>query len=114
MRVREFLERLNQYDSVTFVIQETAERKAPMYGKKSVYWTTPIRTVDEWLAGGSIDKYIVINSNVPPIDVTGSWTRDYNKGRLKCCMITTEEELILRYGEKQGREMVDWYNETVK
>ena len=114
MTAREYLEKNRKACDVTFVIQKAEkDTGSPFYN--NVYSVTPIRAAYEWLKDFTWpEKYIVINADHPPIDPTGSWLRMYKKGHLLCAMITTEEELIRHYGEKQGRELIQYYNENVK
>lgn len=114
MKIREYLEKIEKHTDVTFIIQRSIkDDHAPFYHNE--FQTTPIRTNQEWLEGeGFIDNHIVINQDHPPIDVTGTWVNWYMAGRLKCAVVTTEEDLIRHYGEKQGRDMIAYYNRTVK
>lgn len=114
MKLRELLEQAGRNDSYTFIIQKAVpDEGAPGY--TNTYRTTPIRTVWEWLSSPVPDKYIVIKRDHPPIDATGGgWLNRYNGGHLGCCMITTEQDLLTHYGEKQGREMIEWYDKGVR
>lgn len=114
MTAREYLEKKKEATMVTFVIRKAEkDTDSPFYD--SVYRGTPIRTAGEWLRDFTWpEKYIVINADHPPIDSTGHWLRMYKSGYLLCAMITTEEELIRHYGEKKGRDMIAYYNRTVK
>lgn len=103
----QWLETLNKNENVTFIIMKAVKDDySPMYHAE--YRTTPIRGVYEWLQ--SEDGYIVINRDHPPIDVTGNWEKWYRGGRLKCAIITTEDDLYKMYGDKQGEEMIEYYN----
>jgi hypothetical protein len=113
MKLREFLEETGRNSQYTFVIQKTVkDEHSPFYNDE--YKTTPIWSTWEWLQGTAIDKYIVIKRDHPPIDVTGGWLNWYYKGHLGCCMVTTEQDLLLRYGEKQGREMIEYYDRKMR
>lgn len=96
MTRQEWLENLNKYDEVTFIIAKAVkDDNSPMYHTE--YRTTPIRAVYEWLHRE--DEYVVINTDHAPIDVTGNWGKWYRSGRLKCAIITTKEDLYKMYGE---------------
>lgn len=114
MTIREYLQK-SQFNvaDVTFIVQRAVkDENTPFYHDE--YWTTPVRSVREWLEGeGFVDTHIVINADHPPIDVTGTWGNWYKMGRLRCVVVTTEEELIKHYGEKQGKDMVAFYKRTV-
>jgi hypothetical protein len=113
MKLREWLEAKGQNEQATFVIAKAVkDEQSPMY--RYEYRETPIRTVWEWLGGETADKYIVINPDHPPIDIAGHWVRHYNKGWLKCCVITTEQDLYTKYSEKQAKEMLEWYDKEVR
>ena len=103
MRVREYLDRLPSAAQVTFIKQEAG----------GAYRTTPIHSAWEWLNNDDLCDYLVINADHPPIDVNGGRTIRYRQGRLHCAMITTEAELLKHYGEKQGRDMIAYYERTV-
>lgn len=113
MKLREFLEEAGQNSQYTFVIQKAVKDEgSPFYN--SEYTTTPIYTTWEWLRMPCIDKYIVIKRDHPPIDVTGGWLNWYNKGHLGCCMVTTEQDLLTHYGERQGRDMIAYYDREMR
>ena len=113
MKLREFLETKGKNERYTFIIQKTVKDDAtPFYHDE--YKTTPIYTTWEWLQGTTTDKYIVIKADHPPIDVTGNWLNWYNMKDLSCCMITTEQDLLTHYGEKQGKDMIEWYDCKVR
>ena len=113
MNAREYLEKLDQNSQVTFVIAHAVKDAAsPFYHYE--YKTTPVFTAWEVLKGEWIDKYMVINSDHPPVDITGTWHNWYKSGRLSCAMLTTESDLRTMYGEKQAADMIAYYNKTVK
>ena len=92
----EWLENQNKNEDVTFIIAKAVKDDySPMYHTE--YRTTPIRPVYEWLRFD--DRYVVLNTDHPPIDVTGNWGKWYKRGRLKCAVITTIEDLYKMYGE---------------
>lgn len=104
MKVREYLDRLPSGEAVTF-IKKAAD---------GTYSTTPIRPAWEWMANDSICGCLVINADHPPIDAAGSWGLRYKSGHLHCAMITTEAELLKQYGDSQARDMIAYYERTVK
>ena len=106
MKVREYLQDLPENTQVTF-IKRTGDRE---------YKTTPIKAAWEWLRHEQLcDSYLVMNAEHPPIDVTGGgWLNKYSQGSLKCALITAEGDILKLYGEKQGREMIEYYKRTVK
>ena len=111
MTRKEWLKTLSKNEEVTFIIARAIKDDySPMYHKE--YRTTPIRPVYEWLQ--SEDGYVVINADHPPIDVTGNWGKRYNSGRLKCAIITTEDDLCKMYGDKQGLEMLKHYDGIIR
>ena len=113
MNAREYLSGKPTYDGVTFIIASPVKRaKAPGYDTE--YRTTPIWTASEWLRGTSVDNYLVINADHPPIDITGHWGNMYKRGHLHCAVLQTEADLILQYGEEQGKRMIAYYKRNVK
>lgn len=109
MTVREYLERLDKNGKVTFIIAHSVKESAGRFYHYE-YKTTPIHSVYQ-IIGEWVDEYLVINDDNPPIDFDGGWVKLYNSGYLKCAIITTKDDLLMRYGEKEGREMIDYYKE---
>jgi hypothetical protein len=103
MKVREYLDRFPSAAPVTFIKQAAG----------GTYSTTPIHSAWEWLNNEVLSDYLVINPDHAPIDVTGGWTNRYRTGRLHCAMITSEAELLKQYGEKQGRDMIAYYERPI-
>ena len=113
MNLRFWLLRQKKNEQVTFVVQKAVYDES-IKGYTDEYRTTPIRTAGEWLDSTVADKYIVINADHPPIDVTGTWTARYKRGELACCVVTTEDELRKRYpNAEQAQQMIEWYEKTV-
>ena len=114
MKLREFLSNKTKSCQYTLIIQKAVkDENSPFY--IDMYRTTPIRNVQEWLEGTTADKYIVISKDHPPIDETaGVWMGWYNNGTLGCCMVSTEQDLLTKYGEKQGRCMIGFYDRKVR
>lgn len=109
MKLKELLQAEDQNQKYTFIVYKIRKDEC-----SPVFTTTPIRPVWEWLSGTFADEYIIIKKDHAPIDVSGGWSNWYNDGNLKCCMIAKPESLIQQYGEKQGNDMIDFYNRTVK
>lgn len=103
MKVREYLDQFPSAAPVTFIKREAG----------GAFRTTPIWSAWEWLNNENLCDYLVINADHPPIDINGGWSLRYREGLLRCAMITTEAELLAQYGEKQGRDMVAYYERTV-
>lgn len=98
--------------TVTFVIAEAVkDTNSPMWSYQ--YRPTPVMYVDEWLSQSNNDKYIVINADHPPIDITGHHLNRYNQKHLNCAIITTEEDLKKMYSEKQAQDMIEYYKRTI-
>lgn len=105
MKVREYLDQFPSAALVTFIKQAAG----------GVYSTAPVRSAWEWLDDDVFcDGYLVINADHAPIDVGGVWGARYRSGHLRCAVITTEAALLEQYGEEQGREMVAYYERTVR
>lgn len=118
MNATEYLQKLPQNQQVTFVIARAVPDDATPFSHFE-YRSTPIRGAWEWLQEGPScikfgDKYIVINADHPPIDVTGMWVRQYKNGHLSCAMLTTVSDLLDLYSEEQAARMVEYYHRTVK
>lgn len=113
MKIREYLENRSSNTNVTFIIQKAVkDEHSPFYHDE--YKTTSVQHPNEWLRGTFIDNYIVIKADHPPVDVTGAWHNWYKGGHLRCCMVTTEADLLTHYGEKQGRDMIAYYDREVR
>ena len=112
MKLREWLDRQGTTD-VTFIIAKAVkDERSPMYHNE--YRETSISQVWELKRSPWVDKYIVINANHPPIDITGSWVSKFNKGHLKCAIITTEQDLHTLYCGEQAESMISYYDKTVR
>lgn len=112
MTRKEWLETLNNNDEVTFIIAKAVKDDySEMYHNE--YRTTPIRPAYDWLNVDE-DRYIVLNTDHPPIDITGNWGKWYRSGRLKCAVITTKEDLYKMYGGKQAEKMLSYYEGTCR
>ena len=115
MLVKEYLEIMKEKNGneFTFLIQKAVkDDNTPFYHDE--YYQTPISGFYELIDKEFPKKYIVIKADHAPIDITGVWTSDYKKGWLNCCVITTEKDLITRYGEQQGRRMIEFYDKEVR
>lgn len=113
MNLKEYLETIPKNDRVTFIISKAVKDSgSPFYHNE--FETVPIRIAWEWLQSTHLDKYLVINSNHPPIDITGGWVNWYNRNDLRCLIVTTKESLITQYGEKQGSSMIEYYKKHVR
>lgn len=114
MLVKEYLELKGSKNNFTFIIQKAVkDDNSPFYHEE--YKTTPIQNYYEWKhAEKFLHKYIVVKADHAPIDPTGVWLNWYQQGDLNCCMITTEQDLITRYGDKQGQEMINYYDKEAR
>lgn len=114
MTVREYLAKIGTGHNVTFIVQKAVkDEHSPFYHDE--YKTTPIYSPQELLRGYCfVDTNIVINADHPPVDVTGTWSNMYKRGHLRCAMITTEADLMTRYSEVQGRDMIAYYDREVR
>ena len=118
MTAREYLQKIVEKhgpQQVTFVIAHSV-RNAAAPGHHYEYQTTPVYYTDELLrypADTWVDKHLVINADHPPIDITGIWVRNYQKGWLYCAMLTTETDLRTLYCETQATSMIAYYEREV-
>jgi hypothetical protein len=116
MTLRKFLElkakqrKYGEYTNFTFTVAKSVkDDNTPFY--HDWFRQTPVRDIKEWLDGTSIDKYIVINPDSMPIDITGNWCNWYKRGDLVCCIVTTIEDLELQMKDKdQLARMIKYYN----
>lgn len=115
MTVREYLQKQSKNTQVTFIIAHAVKDENTPFNHYE-YKTTPIFAVWEWQEKSTwYDRYIVVNADHPPIDITGGWVNWYKAGRLKCIVITTEEDIRANCGgEKQTQDMIAYYKRTVK
>lgn len=113
MRTTEYLEQLSENEQVTFIIAEARnDENTPLQHLE--YRTTPVRCVWEWARNEKLANYIVTIKDHPPIDMTGTWVNWHKKGRLKCCVLISEETLHALYSEKQANDMIEFYERSVK
>ena len=98
----------------TFIVQKAVkDEHTPFYHNE--YVGTPIHNISEWERSENfINNYIVIKFEHPPIDSTGTWHNWFKWGHINCAMVTTEKDLITHYGEKQGRDMIKYYDKKVR
>ena len=109
MRLKEYLNGLNESDQVTFIIAKAVkDERSPFYHTE--YKTTPMKCVWEWSAWEDGHDYIIANENHPPIDITGTWVNWYNRGDLKCSVIISEETLRTLYKDEQAERMIKFYD----
>ena len=113
MKVKDYLNQVN--GNVTFIIQDIQEMEGVSGFHTDKYLTTPIRQSWEWeMSTSGLLDMIVVNKDCPPIDPTGLWNNQYNRGDLKCCMVTREETIRTRYSERQAEQMIEYYEKNVK
>ncbi len=112
MTLKEFLQKVKKGEYTFTIAKAVKDEHTPFH--HSEYYQTPIRYIDEWNDWAKAKDYIVINPDSCPIDVTGVWQNHYKRGFLYCAIITTEEDLRTKYGEKQGNDMIEYYDKLVK
>lgn len=115
MTVREYLQKQGRDDQITFVIAHAVKDENTPFNHYE-YRTTAICCAWEWLEKSTwYDRYLVVNDDHPPVDITGNWVRWYKNGHLKCAVITTEEDIRATCGgEEQTQRMIAFYKRTVK
>ena len=114
MKLREYLEQAGDNDDYTFIISK-AVPNAHGNGYHAEYYQTPIRRAWEWMSSGAPDKYIMVKTSHPPIDLTGTWSRWYKNGRIRCCIITTEEAVhAIHPWEEQALETLEKYDRKAR
>ena len=114
MKLSEFLQQAGENDDYTFIISK-AVPNAHGSGYHTEYYQTPIRRAWEWLSSGAQDKYIIVKKDHPPIDITGTWSEWYTKGRIHCSVITTEEAVHALYpSNNQAEETIKQYDKNAR
>ena len=113
MKVKEWLQSKGTNEQATFIIAQSVKYDNTDFYHKE-YRTTPIHQIWEWLKGDIGEKYIVINADHSPIDISGGWTNWYNGGHLHCAIITTEEDLYRETGKEQAERMIAYYDSKVR
>lgn len=111
MRVKEYLSKIPNNTSVTF-IKARARKDASTPYYHAEYQTTPIYKAEEW-KDSNLSNYIILNDAQPPIDwLSGSrWNFDFGKGYLRCFLIISPEDMNILYKGEQGERM-EKYIET--
>ena len=113
MKLTEWLQSKGQNEQATFIIAKAVkDDNSPFYHTE--YRTTPIYNVWEWLKTETAEKYIVINADHSPIDITNGWVNWYKGGRLQCAIITTEEDLYTEMSKAQAERMIAYYDREVR
>lgn len=112
MKVREYLERLNATDDVTFIVAMAQKDVGSFYDE--VFRTTPIRRVYEWV--GASEEFldsVVLNDKQMPIDwLSGAnWTGLVKRGRLKCLLIIPQDDYAALLPSKDQRESIERFIE---
>ena len=104
MTAREYLERFNQYQDVTF-IKARARKDANTPGYHAEYQTTPIRTIADWKKS---DKQC-------PIDwLSGApWKGQFDRGHLISMLVISKEDLELLYSPEQAVEMIQYIDKKI-
>jgi hypothetical protein len=114
MLVREYLNKLDAYQNVTF-IKAIAQKdeNSPFYDE--VYQTTPIRQAHEWQNSSLADFYI-LNHKQCPIDwLSGAkWGNQFKRGHLKSLLIISKEDIEKLYSPKQAAETIKFIEGAIK
>ena len=113
MKVKEWLESKGENEQATFIITKAVKDDGSSFYHYE-YRTTPIFCVWEWLQTNTAEKYIVINADHSPIDITNGWVNWYKIGHLHCAIITTEEDLYTEMSKEQAERMITYYDEEVR
>lgn len=118
MTVRQYLELLNidvlnSYISMNFVITKV---EGDEHTTSKWYRSTPVRNVSEWLESGSLDKYIVLNTEQPVTYwLSGvNWNGAIMNHRQMSLLVITEEELMKMYGKRQADGTIDFIDKKIK
>lgn len=113
MTAREYLERFNQYQDVTF-IKARARKDATTPGYHAEYQTTPIRTIADWKKSG-IMEYLVLNDKQCPIDwLSGApWKGQFDRGHLISMLVISREDLELLYSSEQAVGLIEYIDKKI-
>ena len=113
MKLTEWLQSKPKYNHATFIVaMAKKDDNSSFYHYE--YRTTVVDTVDAWLKGDYSERYIVINADHSPIDITNSWVNWYKGGHLHCAIITTEEDLYTEMSKEQAERMITYYDKEVR
>ena len=110
MIVKEYLEKIGKYDSVTF-IKARARKDANTPFFHAEYQETPINPACKW--EGDILQAIILNDNQPPIEwLSGAaWSNVFEAGNLKSLLVVSPEDLILLIPNEEQRKGIIEYIE---
>lgn len=108
MKVREYLEKLNGHDQVTFIkARARKDAHTPFYHAE--YQTTPINMASDWLNPNNdrLLNSVVLNDRQHPIDwLSGAnWGNAFKGGWLKCLLIISKDDFELLIPESQRESM---------
>lgn len=102
MTFKEYAERyLKNYDQVSFILAKAEkDEHSPFY--HTVYETTPMRTVSDWLSGTWALDLNILNDEQPPIDwLSGAqWNGWYNKGWMRNLLVIKITELEILHPQE--------------
>ena len=106
MKVRQYLEKMDKVQQVTFIkARARKDAHTPYYHPE--YQTTPINTVSEWMGNNNTRLLgsIILNDKQPPIDwLCGAQMGNaVHGGWLKCLLVISEEDFALLYGNEAQR-----------
>ncbi len=102
MKVKEYFERMNLHDDVTFVkARARKDANTPYFHPE--YQTTPIHSVGTWQTNEKILNSIILNDKQMPIDwLSGAmWGNAVKSGSLKCLLIISKEDFENLYSKEQ-------------
>lgn len=109
MKVIEYFNRMNKFDSVTF-IKARARKDANTKFYHFEYQTTPVHTVEQWEQYGRLNEYIILNDNQPQIQ----WANNAGIRSVKCMLIVNEKDFAQIYrSEEQRQQIIESIDKTI-
>ena len=114
MKVRDYLQRLGQYQNVTFLIARAVkDDHSPFFHAE--YRTTPMRMAKEWLSYNNepILDSIVLNDKQQPITwLSGAdWSGMIRSGLAVCLLVIHQTDFSLMYVSSEQRKHIVSYIE---
>lgn len=114
MLVREYLQKLDGFQNVTF-IKAIAQKEDGSSFYDEVYQTTPIRQAYEWQSSPIMEYYILNHKQAPIEWLSGaSWKKQVDNGGLISMLVISKKDIELLYSPKQSADIVAYIGEVIQ
>lgn len=114
MKVKEYLKELGIEDcsciELTFLECKMIKHEGLKDWYSEFYRSTPIHTIWQWKEHDTNQDMIVLNTKAfHPAWMSGAnWNGQIMRNRLMSLLVISQEDMILKYGEKEGKKIEDY------